>query len=101
MQEADQDKLHHLLAKGRKELQDAVGNYGRLLRQLEEFQRALDGGHLDREVLEATQRAFFAFPQLAAEVRAAAATADGLEAARALLVEVRNRIVMLGGQQQS
>jgi hypothetical protein len=97
--ESDARQLHDLVTRSRKELQAAVGNYEQLLGRLDELERELQSGAPGAEQLSAIERSFWAFPRLA-PVRAAAPTDDGLEETRALLVEIRNRIVILEKNEQ-
>ena len=103
-------QLRDLVTKSREELQTAVGNYERLLSQLDQLERTLESGALHKESLIAAEKAFWAFPRLAV-LRAASPTDEGLDDTRALLIEIQNRIVILeegpqgegggGGQQDS
>ena len=99
MDESDARQLRDLVTRSREELRAAVGNYERLLARLDELEQELQSGTPGAEELSAIERSFWAFPRLA-PVRAAAPTDDGLEETRALLVEIRNRIIVLEKNEQ-
>jgi hypothetical protein len=74
------------------EVRKASDEYAPLIRQLENVLEAAERGGLDLQVLRSTQALSLRYPRLQL-TRAAAATDDGLEATRAVLVEIKNRVV--------
>ncbi len=74
------------------ELRAASGDYGHLIRHIESNLHGVERGEVDVLALKEAQTASLSYPRLQ-PLRAAAATDDGLEATRALLIEIKNRVV--------
>ena len=88
------DLFIETIEKSKQELLGLVGNYQFLLDQLAQIEQAIQDGSLDAHRLADLEKSFYRYPRLAV-VRAAAPTDDGLDETRQLLVELRNKIIIL------
>lgn len=89
---APSDSIAERLRASLQELRSASGDYSLLIRSLEATLRGVERGEVDVLALKEAQSASLSYPRLQ-PLRAAAATEDGLEATRAVLIEIKNRVV--------
>ncbi len=88
------DPLLKQINRSREELRAMVGNYQYLLDQLSRVEQAIAEGKESAGLLTDLEKAFYRYPRLAVK-RAVAETDDGLEETHALLIELRNKIIVL------
>lgn len=79
-----------------RELSGLPEPYSPLIRHLERLLDKAEHSELDLQALRETEAVFLRYPRLQ-PMRAAAATEDGLEATRSVLVEIKNRIITFDG----
>jgi hypothetical protein len=92
-------ELSRLLDDSRSEVRQRIGKYERLLRQLDQLSQALESGHMDRGVLDTTLAVFSEFRELQ-PIRAGTLVVNGLDATRAVLIEVHNRVKQLSQERR-
>jgi hypothetical protein len=101
MDQQGERELLDLLTGRRVDLQGAPAKYADLVRQLFQLAGVLRSAAAPSDgVLDATEEAFAEFPELE-PMRGARRTGAGLDASRALLIEIHNRVIKLGEQRST